>query len=162
MPLFWLIPNFKPSHREWYDEGIPLSLSKVQILEARNKHLEKENQRKEIMIAEMKELQKGLLLTQKALAKQLRAMEKKQKVLENEKNVLVDKNLKLINEKNHFAVVAQHTEDKAHKMAEELQSSKSTVKEMGLFLLLRALSPRYLDPWFFVFGVFYVCSKAVK
>jgi len=187
MPLFWLLPYFRSSHHEWHDEEIPLCLSKSEIkgkkekkklcccaiscisiqleeserncnsyeqkvkkLEAINKHLDKENQHKEIVIAEMKEQQKELLLKQKLLLEQL-------KVVQEEKNVLEQK---LINERNHFAVVAQHTEDKAHKMAEQLQKSKSTVKEMGLFLVLRALCPRYLDPCFFVFSVFYIYSKA--
>ena len=135
---------------------------KVKQLEARNKHLEMENHRKEIMIAEMKEEQKESLLTQKVLVKQLKDMGKQQKVVQYEKDALINEKEKLVNERNHFAVVAQHTEDKAHKMAEELQQSKSTVKEMGLFLVLRASCPRYLDPWFFVFSVFYLFSKAVK
>ena len=187
MPLFWLLPYFRSSHHEWHDEETPLSSSKSEIkekkektkpcccaiscisiqleeskrncdsyeqkvkkLEARNKHLDKENQHKEIVIAEIKEQQKELLLTQKLLVKQL-------KVVQDQKNVLEQK---LINDRNHYMVVVQHTEDKAHKMAEELQQSKSTVKEMGLFLVLRALCPRYLDPWFFVFSVFYIYSKA--
>jgi len=131
-------------------------------LEAKNQALIKENQCKETVIAEMKEQNKELLLTQKVLVKQLRVMEELQKVVQDQKDVLVDEKEKLIIERNHFAVVAQHTEDKAHKMAEELQHSKSTVKQMGLFLLLRALSPRYLDPWFLVFSVFYLFSKVVK
>jgi len=135
---------------------------KVKQLEARNKQLEMEIHHKEIVIAEMKEEQKGSLLTQKVLVKQLKVMGKQQKVVQDEKDVLMNEKEKLINERNHLAVVAQHTEDKAHKMAEELQQSKSTVKEMGLFLVLRALCPKYLDPWFFVFSVFYLFSKAVK
>ena len=131
-------------------------------MEARNKQLEMESRQKEIMIAEMKEEQKGSLLTQRVLVKQLKVMEKQQKVVQDEKDVLINEKEKLGNERNHFAMVARQTENKAHKMAEELRQSKSTVKEMGLFLVLRALCPRYLDPWFFVFSVFYLFSKAVK
>jgi len=134
----------------------------VTQLEVRNQGLLEENQRKDTVIAEMKEQHNELLLTQRVLVKQLRVMEELQKVEKDQKDVLIDEKEKLIIERNHFVVVAQHTENKAQKMAKELQHSKSTVKQMGLFLVLRALSPRYLDPWYLVFSVFYLFTKVVK
>jgi len=131
-------------------------------LKARNKELEKENQSKEIEIAEMKEEQKSSALKQKLLVKQLKIMRKLHKVEQDEKEILITEKKKLINERNHFAMVVQHTEDKTHKMTEELQQTKSTVKEMGILLVLRSLCPRYLDPWFMVFSVFYFITKSMR
>jgi len=131
-------------------------------LKARTKQLEKEKLNKEMEIAEMKEEQKSSALKQKLLVQQLKIMRKLHKVDQDEKEILMTEKKKLINERNHFAVVAQHTEDKAHKMAEELQQTKSTVKEMGMLLVLRSLCPRYLDPWFIAFSVFYLFSKVIS
>ena len=131
-------------------------------MKAKTKQLEKEKLSKEMEIAEMKEEQKSSALKQKLLVKQLKIMRKLHKVDQDEKEILMTEKKKLINERNHFAVVAQHTEDKAHKMAEELQQTKSTVKEMGMLLVLRSLCPRYLDPWFIAFSVFYLFSKVIS
>ena len=89
-------------------------------------------------------------------------MKKVQLIVQDEKDVLINEKEKLVSERDHFAVVAQYTEDKADKMAGELQQTKSTVKEMGLFLILGTFRPKYLDPWFLAFCVFYLFSKTFK
>ena len=128
--------------------------------------MDKENKRKEKTIAKLKK-------EHKACTTQLKGMKSLYKVVQDEKDTLIsekdalvsEKDIlkaekeKLIKERNHFAMVAQHTEDKAHKMAEELQQIKSTVKEMRVFLVLRTLCPRYLDPWFITFSVFIFILK---
>jgi len=129
--------------------------------EAENKILDKKNNDKEILIAEMKEQTKQLEMKQRVFKKQWQEVEAKTNALATEKKKLLIERKYLIDEKDRLTQSIKHAENKTNMTAEQLRDSRNTIKEMGLWWLMRILCPRHLaiDCWFLVFCFAYVYYK---
>ena len=135
---------------------------RLKSMEEQNKILDKDNMEKDLIIAEMKEETNCLYKERQALViqwhKGMNTLILQKKKL-NDISIL---NSQLAEEKRLLAEEKKSVVEQNNLLAKQLKESRNTVKEMGMWWLIRVLSPSHIavDFWFFAFTFSYLYFKA--
>lgn len=132
-------------------------------IEAENKLLDKANKDKQQIIEKMKENYKEQQALIEHSKRQWQMVKEQANTLLAEKKKLLIEKKHLINEKDGLAKSITQAKEETSSLAKELRESRNTVREIGLWWLLRVLYPRHLaiDCWFFVFCFVYLYNKII-
>ena len=134
------------AENEVLDKENKVLVKKNKVLDKENKVLNKENKERELMLSEMKEETNRLSIKQQTLIKQwhceIQTLEAQKKELQIESKDLIDEKNQKINDLKQANDI----------LTEQLKEKRNTVREMGLWWMIRVLYPsHFIIDCFFVF-----------